>query len=368
MNKNINLLVLLIVTIIVVFVVMYAFPKNKEGFQTNFDFNEIYLKGPQGPSGEKGNTGPQGPPGGDGPACKNIISYLEHRGHLSLGETNPSEELDVMHQLELKGNIISKSVNFSKLKITDYNECYPIMVGNNENDADFYIKKGTSHCKMFIKGNLEVGGSISFKDTKNNNITIDASSLFHSLAPVGIIACFHTSSASMIPQSWAICNGQIIEGFQTPDLSGKFIRGTNNLSNNGETNDEKFDSHKTIDGKITLKNENMPKHNHTIKEQGGHAHNITGEESGGHTHTISLKGGNAASTLAEATDNIVLSASTGTNTFYETGEVTSLHSHTINIENAGEHTHTLGDFGSDNPQSIDIMPPYYTLVYIIKYK
>lgn len=366
MNKNINLLVLLIVTIIVVFVVMYAFPKNKEGFQTNFDFNEIYLKGPQGPTGEKGNTGPQGPPGEDGPACKNIISYLEHRGHLSLGEINPSEELDVMHQLELKGNIISKSVNFSKLKITDYNECYPIMVGNNENDADFYIKKGTSHCKMFIKGNLEVGGSITCKDTNNNNITINASSLFYSLAPVGIIACFHTSSASTIPQSWAICDGQIIEGFQTPNLSGKFIRGTTNLSDNGKTNDQDFNSDKTIDGKIKLKNENMPKHSHTINEQGGHAHNITGEESGGHTHTISLQGGSEAAT--EVTGNVVLSASSGTNTTLYTANEEKAHTHTITVESAGEHTHTLSDFGSDNPQSIDIMPPYYTLVYIIKYK
>lgn len=364
MNKNINLLVLLILTIIIVFVVMYALPKNKEGFQSKFDFNEIYLKGSQGPQGVKGNLGPPGPPGSDGPACKNIISYLENRGHLSLGETNPSEELDTTHQLELKGNIISKSVNFSKLKITDYNECYPIMIGNNENDADFYIKKGTSHCKMFIKGNLEIGGNITFKDTKNNNISIDASKLFYSLAPVGIIACFYSSSS--IPVSWAICDGQSIEGFQTPNLSGKFIKGTTIMANNGDTNDDVFNDHKTKDGKITLKNENMPKHNHTIDEKGSHTHTINSNASGSHKHSFEVQGGSIPS--KSVTDNYVLSATQGISTNIQTKDVSNLHSHTVTISTSGDHTHILGEHGSVSPKPIDIMPPYYTLVYIIKYK
>jgi len=364
MNKNINLLVLLILTIIVVFVVMYALPKNKEGFQSNFNFNEIYLKGPQGPQGEPGNIGPPGPSGSDGPACKNIISYLENRGHLSLGETNPSEELDTMHQLELKGNIISKSVNFSKLKITDYNECYPIMVGNNENDADFYIKKGTSHCKMFIKGNLEVGGNITFKDTNNNNISIDASKLFYSLAPVGIIACFYSST--MIPQSWAICDGQTIEGFKTPNLSGKFIKGASNITKNGDTNEASFDDHKTKDGKIILKNENMPKHNHIITNDGSHKHTINSNPAGSHKHSFPVNGGVVASDSVTA--NYVLSATQGATTNIKTDIEVNQHSHSVDISNDGDHTHTIEEHGSSSPEPIDIMPPYYTLVYIIKYK
>ena len=364
MNKNINLLVLLIVTIIIVFVVMYALPKNKEGFQSKFDFNEVYLKGSQGPQGETGSVGPHGPPGADGPACRNIISYLEDRGHLSLGETNPSEELDVPHQLELKGNVISKSVNFSKLKITDYDECYPIMIGNNENDADFYIKKGTSDCKMFIKGNLEIGGNITFKDTKNNNISIDASKLFYSLAPIGIIACFYR--ASSIPESWAICDGQSIEGFQTPDLSGKFIKGTTNMDDNGTTNDDAFGDHKTKEGKITLKNENMPIHNHTIHEDGEHLHTITSNESGFHNHSLEVKGGSVASDTV--TDNYVLSATQGTQTNIQTQNEDNTHRHTVTVSSSGGHTHTLDEHGLISPQPIDIMPPYYTLVYIIKYK
>ncbi len=364
MNKNINLLVLLILTIIIVFVVMYVLPKNKEGFQSNFDFNEIYIKGSTGPQGEKGAIGPQGPPGSDGPACKNIISYLENRGHLSLGETNPSEELDTMHQLELKGNIISKSVNFSKLKITDYNECYPIMIGNNENDADFYIKKGTSQCKMFIKGNLEVGGNITFKDTKNNNISIDASKLFYSLAPVGIIACFYSST--MIPQSWAICDGKTIEGFTTPDLSGKFIKGTTNINDNGTTNDTVFDEYKTKEGKITLKNENMPIHNHSISESGSHDHTINSNPSGSHKHSLEVKGGSEPST--NVTDQFVLSATQGTPTNIQTKDENNPHSHSVTVSSSGDHTHTLDEHGNISPTPIDIMPPYYTLVYIIKYK
>jgi hypothetical protein len=283
---------------------------------------------------------------------------------LSLGETNPSEELDVTHQLELKGNVISKSVNFSKLKITDYDECYPIMIGNNENDADFYIKKGTSDCKMFIKGNLEIGGNITFKDTKNNNISIDASKLFYSLAPVGIIACFYR--ASSIPESWAICDGQSIEGFQTPNLSGKFIKGTTNMDDNGKTNDDAFGDHKTKEGKITLKNENMPTHNHTIDGQGSHTHTITSNASGSHNHSFEVKGGTVPS--ESVTDNYVLSATQGTSTNIQTKDENNPHSHSVTISSSEDHTHTLGEHGSISPQPIDIMPPYYTLVYIIKYK
>lgn len=367
MNKNINLLVLLILTIIIVFVVMYVLPKNKEGFQSNFDFNEIYLKGPQGPQGEPGNIGPPGPSGSDGPACKNIISYLENRGHLSLGETNPSEELDTMHQLELKGNIISKSVNFSKLKIIDYNECYPIMIGNNENDADFYIKKGTSQCKMFIKGDLKVDGVITFKNANNSNIALEAFELFYSLAPVGIIAGF--SSSSMIPQSWAICDGQTIEGFTTPDLSGKFIKGTTNMFENGVHNDDVFDDNKTKEGKIILKNENMPKHKHIIEEDGLHNHNVVSNNSGPHTHSLQVNGGSvAAQSITENNNNFVLSASEGTSTNINTQENSTQHSHTINISESGSHTHIVEEHGLISPKPIDIMPPYYTLVYIIKYK
>jgi microcystin-dependent protein len=217
---------------------------------------------------------------------------------------------------------------------------------------------------MFIKGNLEVGGNIAFKDTNNNNISVDASKLFYSLAPVGIIACFYSST--MIPQSWAICDGQTIEGFRTPNLSGKFIKGASTMANNGETNEAYFNTHKTKDGKIILKNENMPIHSHTITNDGSHNHTINSNSAGSHKHSFTVNGGSVASD--SVTNNYVLSATQGTTTNIQTDIEVNQHSHSVTISSDGDHTHTLDEHGSSSPEPIDIMPPYYTLVYIIKYK
>jgi len=163
--ENKQKILLIIVIIVLTIVILYKFGKPKERFQsTNFDLNEVYLKGVQGSSGVKGNNGPKGDAG---PACKNIVDFLENRGHLSLGEF--SEEINKNFQLELKGKPLNPNINFAKLKITDYEDqtCYPIMVGENESDAKFYLKniniKSSNKLKLFLQGDMEVEGEIRIK-------------------------------------------------------------------------------------------------------------------------------------------------------------------------------------------------------------
>ena len=111
--ENKQKILLIIVIIVLTIVILYKFGKPKERFQsTNFDLNEVYLKGVQGSSGVKGNNGPKGDAG---PACKNIVDFLENKGHLSLGEF--SEEINKNFQLELKGKPLNPNINFAKLKI-----------------------------------------------------------------------------------------------------------------------------------------------------------------------------------------------------------------------------------------------------------
>jgi microcystin-dependent protein len=365
MNKNQKLLVFLFIIVISVFVFTYMIPKNKEGFQSNFNFEDIYIKGEKGAQGPAGPRGPTGPKGADGPACKNIIEYLENRGHLSLGEAGSSDKVDVSAQLELKGNIISNSSNFSKLKITDYNNCYPILVGNSESDADFYLKKTTNNCKMFIRGDIDINGQISFKDNNDAQQSIDATALFYSLAPVGLIANFYTNRGSEIPVNWAICNGQVVDGFQTPDLRGKFVRGTSTMSENGKTNDSEFNTTtRTKDGNISLSTNNMPVHTHPpTSSNGSHTHTATLAQAGEHDHQMSIQAVTPA--VTQAVSGSQLGSAVDENNKLNTLS-SGAHTHSATISQNGAHQHTINSAGSGEP--FNILPPYMALVYIIKYK
>jgi hypothetical protein len=42
------------------------------------------------------------------------------------------------------------------------------------------------------------------------------------------------------------------------------------------------------------------------------------------------------------------------------------HSHNVQMSESGKHTHIVSKTGAN--KKIDIMPPYYTMVFIIKYK
>jgi microcystin-dependent protein len=373
--ENKQKILLIIVIIVLTIVILYKFGKPKERFQsTNFDLNEVYLKGVQGSSGVKGNNGPKGDAG---PACKNIVDFLENRGHLSLGEfskeinTNSqlelkgkplNKEINTNFQLELKGKPLNPNINFAKLKITDYEDqtCYPIMVGENESDAKFYLKNKSNRLKLFLQGNMEVEGEIKIinKLGKSNTIT-------HSdLAPVGIIAAFGKGD---IPESWAVCNGQLMNnGFQTPDLQNKFIKGAN-VSNINTTNERDFDEEfRFKNGDIKLKVENMPEHNHDYKC--GSPTKDTMESGKDHTHDFAIYGGNTPLPPGvEIPDNhrtFLLSESSGDTTNLKTSDANDAHTHSYNTSNVNPIT--IEPVGGSKP--FNIMPPYYTLLYIIKYK
>lgn len=356
--ENKQKILLIIVIIVLTIVILYKFGKPKERFQaTNFDLNEVYLKGVQGSSGVKGDNGP---PGDAGPACKNIVDFLENRGHLSLGEF--SKEINKNFQLELKGKPLNPNINFAKLKITDYEDqtCYPIMVGENESDAKFYLKNKSNKLKLFLQGNMEVEGEIKIINKSGISNTITHSDL----APVGIIAAFGNGD---IPESWAVCNGQLMNnGFQTPDLQNKFIKGAN-VSNINTTNESDFDEKfRFKNGDIKLKVENMPKHNHEYTCGNS---DVPLEESGrDHTHEFTIYGGNTPLPPGvEIPDNhktFLLAESSGGTKSLKTSDANVAHTHSYDTSNVNPIT--IEPVGDSKP--FNIMPPYYTLLYIIKYK
>ncbi len=162
--------------------------------------------------------------------------------------------------------------------------------------------------------------------------TAEQTAALAALVPPGVIVMWSGSSAS-IPAGWLLCNG----AGGTPDLRDRFIIGA------GSTY-----SPNTSGGGATS----------TTDSQGGHAHgNVTGSHAltaaqiPAHTHTIPAGpmvthgfiagGGDAFSTSSPAA--VTGSAGSGTG-----------HSH--DIVSDGGHTHTVPA----------MLPPYYSLCFIMK--
>ncbi len=64
-----------------------------------------------------------------------------------------------------------------------------------------------------------------------------------------------------IPAGWALCDGEIVNGFQTPDLRGRFILGYGK----GDGLTQRDMTAKGGEENVTLTEGQMPTHNHTIR-------------------------------------------------------------------------------------------------------
>jgi hypothetical protein len=357
---NRNQAILLFISMLAVILIYMKF--RTELFQVNFPLKDTILKGVTGEQGPVGPQGNQGPQGAAGPQCKNIISNLETRGYLNLGGTSSAADDTIDSQLVLKGQASNNGRNFYKLKITDYSDTktYPIMVGNNPQDADFYLEKDNDKFKMVLKGDLKINGSLTIKNDNNLDRFINTGSLFYNLAPKGIIAAFHTDTT--IPALWAMCDGSTIEGFTTPDLRGKFIMGGNAP---GETrhNDASFDGEtKFKTGEIKLTKDNMPQHDHTMSDVGPHGHNISSNSAGAHGHDLIIGGSN---NTGDTPGNFVRRGGQASGRSFNTNSAGG-HQHNITAADAGGHKHVIDSVGKN--EKINIMPSYLALIYIIKYK
>ena len=94
---------------------------------------------------------------------------------------------------------------------------------------------------MLVSGNLEVSGVISGFGT----------------VPVGGIIIW-SGSENDIPDGWALCNGQTVEGQTTPDLRTRFVVGAGGSYAVGDTGGAET---------VTLTVDQIPAHKHSISAQ-----------------------------------------------------------------------------------------------------
>ena len=158
--------------------------------------------------------------------------------------------------------------------------------------------------------------------------------------PPGVVVMW---SGNFVPTGWALCNGD--NG--TPDLRNRFVfcagTETNPIGSTGGS------------ATATLTNLNIPAHTHTIAgvsaAGGTHTHSINDP---GHTHTYTVVSGFGA--LAGGTGVGLASTSTG-------GSGTG-----ITINAAADHTHAFSGTTSSvgSGESFSILPPYYSLAFLMK--
>ena len=155
-----------------------------------------------------------------------------------------------------------------------------------------------------VAGNQTVAGNLSVSGVVSGYGTV----------PVGTIVMW---SGSTVPDGWALCNGQTVNGVQTPNLVDRFIYGSN-LSHVRETG-----------GSDKVSVDNLPSHNHLYAGD-DMLDRINGN---GYTTRVVGRPGNYDAD----------SSGSGLGTVYRTS-----------------------DTGSG--QSFSIMPPYYKLAFIMRVK
>ena len=193
----------------------------------------------------------------------------------------------------------------------------------------------------FMSGSsFVVSGTVYFPDSSKVFIGNNTSTLSATLAdgiPKGCIMMWYNGT---IPTNWVTCdgnNGTAINGLSIPDLRGMFIMGSGtdpadgtvyNVGNTGGN----------VNHSVRLGLNNFPSHRHT---------GITSTAGGNHTHSSDIFGNNGGSTL-RVTRKVANNA------------------RDYSSSDGGNHRHTLEPSTVGESIDLEILPVYYSLIYIIK--
>ena len=192
--------------------------------------------------------------------------------------------------------------------------------------GDFSVAGKATLNSAEVTDGLTVNGTTTLKGntTFNNDVAISGKLTVKSTGsfsgygtiPVGGIIMW---SGITVPDGWALCNGQTVNGVQTPNLVDRFIYGSNLANVRGTGGSDK----------VTLSVNNLPSHNHLYAGD-DMLDRINGN--GYITRVVGYPGNYDAT-----------SSASGSGTVYRTS-----------------------DTGSG--QSFSIMPPYYKLAFIMRVK
>ena len=182
------------------------------------------------------------------------------------------------------------------------------------------IKNAEVTGALVVNGKTTLAGTVDFSQgaTISGNLSVKNTGALsgYGTIPVGGIIMW---SGSSVPDGWALCNGQTVNGVQTPNLVDRFIYGSNLVNVRGTGGSDK----------VTLSVNNLPSHNHLYAGD-DMLDRINGN---GYTTRVVGRPGNYDAD----------SSGSGLGTVYRTSD-------------------------TGNGQSFSIMPPYYKLAFIMRVK
>lgn len=233
-------------------------------------------------------------------------------------------------------------------------------------DFDFTTQQGGCSPLMFDKGSKKLvvdlddglvnsGGGVKVK--AGQGITVDGNGVSISndfittLLPTGMIVMW-SGALNSIPRGWALCNGKS----GTPDLRDKFIMGAGGNYNPAETGgaSSRTTSSSSVSGSVnvsgtSLTAEQLPAHKHTYTYPVGIKVNAT-------KGNASWQGGKGDGKGQSFLNPQIFTATVSKWPSDDTSTIGSGHS----------HTHYASFSGGYHSHSVDTLPPYYALAFIMK--
>ncbi|WP_421921216.1 tail fiber protein [Marinifilum sp.] len=181
--------------------------------------------------------------------------------------------------------------------------------------------------------------------------------------PVGGIIMWNGTT---VPNGWALCNGQTVNGKVTPDLRGRFIVGSyagksgfnvgnsgGIVTNAGQTSTSGGHNHTGNTGGYKLTSSDLPEHRHNM----AHTHKIPAKKGARYSSTTdeSNPGGSGKGsrrTMNNTRDyNFSTEAASTSYTGYTGRSSSNMNAHKHTISSDGSHVHTV---------------PYYVLAFIMR--
>lgn len=186
-----------------------------------------------------------------------------------------------------------------------------------------------------LPGNLAVVGALTVGSVNASAVTGPGT------IPLGGIIMW---SGSTVPTGWALCNGQIVNSIQTPNLVDKFVIGGLAYSAGAWQT--------TVTGANTPQGGNkdsiVVSHTHSLGA------NATTDSAGAHTHNVS-----------RLTTLLVYGVTSNAQSVVPPGTASST---TVVTSSDGAHSHTVsGSTESTGVAGTNLnLPPYFALAYIMR--
>lgn len=254
-----------------------------------------------------------------------LIPRLTTGERLSLGLKTPQESM-LVYDRDKKAFYYYKSDKWYSLNgwtvKTEDNSGKDMVLDTTLSDAVGIFADPYEDEKLAVGGNVRVDGVVSTQKFSSDGTAGKSGPI-----PKGGIIMW---SGTEIPEGWALCNGQTVDGVTTPDLRNRFIVGSGgdyNIGNEG--------------GKVSVAL--------SVSEIPAHNHNVSVNHGGAHSHSIYVHkdiGGSAAADVLGASH--------------------TMPDFNVHTNPSGGHTHTVSQSTVGSSMAHENRPPYYALAFIMK--